>query len=210
MRGIIVSSGNLDIKILNNIKLDSDMIICADGGTRHLYNANITPDIIVGDFDSLDHKILDYYEEKKVPIYKFPTDKDKTDTEIAIDFALEKGIDEIILLGATGCRLDHTMGNIMILYRLLKENIKAKIIDSNNEICVVDDTLELEKENYTYASIMPMFGDIKEVTLKGFKYETDKIEFKLGTSLGVSNEIEDRKGKINVNGGTCLVIKSRD
>lgn len=210
LRGIIISSGDLDIEILKKVKLISDIIICADGGTNHLYKAGILPDMIVGDLDSIDQQVLDYYKNKQISIYKFPKDKDKTDTEIAIDYALDKGVSEIIFLGVTGSRLDHTIGNIMLLYRLLKQNIKAKIIDAHNEIYVIDDKLELEKEESTYVSIIPMFGDIKEVTLKGFKYETDKMEFKSEHTLGISNEIEKEKGQININGGTCLVVKSRD
>ena len=198
------------MEVLKKIKEKSDILICADGGAKHLYKAGLMPNVIVGDLDSIDKETLEYYNKLKVQFYKFPSEKDKTDTEIAIDYAIEKNVSEIILLGVTGTRLDHTIGNIMLLFRLLNQNIKARIVDEHNEIYITDGDLKLEKEDGVFVSIIPIYKDAKEVTLKGFKYETNKLEFKLGTTIGISNEIISEYGNINIKDGTCLVIKSRD
>ena len=102
-------------------RLAKDIIICADGGANHIYKTGVKPDMIVGDLDSIDDETLLYYQEQNVLFHKFSSKKDLTDTELAINFALEEGANELVLFGSTGSRLDHTLGNIMLLYKLLKQ-----------------------------------------------------------------------------------------
>ncbi|KNF08749.1 thiamine diphosphokinase [Gottschalkia purinilytica] len=211
MKILIVSNGNLEDICISDILEKHDLLICADGGARHLYKQNILPDIIVGDLDSIGDKVLNYYKKKEVVFHKFPSEKDKTDTELAIDYAIEKGATEISLLGVTGTRLDHTLANIMLLYDLLNKNIKARIIDSHNEIFMIKNNLEIQNDNkYKFVSVIPIINDAKKVNIKGFKYETKDIDFKIGTTLGISNEIKEEKGYIDMEDGICLIIKSRD
>ncbi len=210
LRVLIVSNGNLNIEVLKKYKLASDIIICADGGANHLYKSDIIPDIIVGDLDSIDEDALTYYKSKSVEFHKYPSKKDYTDTELAIEFAIKKDSKEIILFGSTGTRLDHTLANIMLLLKLLKRNIKASIVDESNEIYIIDKHFEIEKEEETFLSFVPIFGECLGVTMKGFKYPTYKRDFKLGSTMGISNEIEDEEGHIDMESGTALVIKSRD
>ena len=210
MRVIIVSNGSFNINVLEKIRLDTDFLICADGGANHLYKSNVLPDMIVGDLDSLIEEALDYYKKADVSFHKFPSRKDNTDTELAVDFAIDTGATEIVLLGSTGTRLDHTLANIMILLKLLKMNIKAKIIDEHNEIYIMDSEIEIEKEEDTFVSFLPIFKSCTGVTMEGFKYPTDNLDFDLGSTMGVSNEVESEKGIIKLKSGISLVIKSRD
>lgn len=188
----------------------SDIVICADGGANNLYQTDIVPDMIVGDLDSLDYDTLMYFRELEVLFYKFPSEKDKTDTELATEFAIKKGVKEIILLGVTGTRLDHTLANILLLYKLLQENIKAKIIDGSNEIFIVDKVITIEKEENTFVSFIPLFEKVKGVTMSGFKYLTQNIDFDRGSTMGISNQVKDKAGHIDIKDGIALVIKSRD
>ena len=149
MRAIIISNGNFNIKTLEKIRNSSDMIICADGGANYLYESDILPDMIVGDLDSVREDALLYYKKSDVLFHQFPSKKDNTDTELAVDFAVDAGACEIVLLGSTGSRLDHTLANIMLLLKLFKKGIKAKVIDENNEIYIVDSIIKLEKEKDT-------------------------------------------------------------
>lgn len=210
MRVIVISNGSLNIKTLEKIRVVSDFIICADGGANHLYKSGILPDMIVGDLDSLTEDALEYYKQADVSFHKFPSRKDNTDTELAVDFAIDRGAAEIILLGSTGTRLDHTLANIMILLKLLKIGIKAKVVDEHNEVYIVDSEIEIEKEKNTFISFIPIFKECIGVTMKGFKYSTDDLNFVLGSTMGVSNEVENEKGIIEIRDGISLVIKSRD
>lgn len=210
MRAIIISNGSFNIKTLEKIRNLSDVIICADGGANHLYKSDVLPDMIVGDLDSLDLDALSYYKESDVLFHRFPSKKDYTDTELAVNFALDAGASEMVLLGSTGTRLDHTLANIMLLQKLIKKNIKASIVDEHNEIYVVDSTIEVEKEKGTFVSLIPLFKECKGVTMTGFKYPTDDLNFEVGSTMGISNEVESEKGIIEIRDGVSLVIKSRD
>lgn len=210
MRAIIISGGNFSIDILEKIKNDKDIIVCADGGARHLYKSNIVPNIIVGDLDSLDERYIDYYEKLNVEFYKYSSEKDYTDTELAVEYAIKEGRTDIVLLGSTGTRIDHTLANIMLLYKLLNRDIKAKLIDKHNEIFIVNNTINIEREVGTYVSLLPIFSDCKGVNMNGFKYLTDNLDFELGSTMGISNEVVSENGTIDIKSGVSLVIKSRD
>ena len=100
-----------------------DIIICCDGGMKHTRALRLTPDYILGDFDSCQKEDLEYYQKKGVPIKTFPTKKDETDMELGLDFAIELGAKDIILFGGIGSRFDHTLSNAHLLLRLVKKGV---------------------------------------------------------------------------------------
>jgi len=208
MKVLIIANGDLKDIDVTEYYYSADKIICADGGARHLYNEGLMPDIIIGDLDSIDGKTLDEYQKQGVDFIKHPINKSKSDTDLALDYAIENGADEIVLLGATGSRLDHSLANILILYRLASLNINARIIDKHNEVFITKDTLKIDNKQDHFVSVIPLIDS--KVTLKGFKYDTSSVEFKLGSTLGISNEVEDNEALIKVESGICLVIRSRD
>ena len=104
-------------EIIENENYDS--IICADGGANHLYKMGINPDYIIGDLDSANLDIINYYKEKKVAFEKFPSKKDETDSEICIFLAEKLKATSIDFIGALGGRIDHTIANINLLYYVL-------------------------------------------------------------------------------------------
>lgn len=210
LRSIIISNGSFNINTLKKVKKSTDIIICADGGANHIYGSDILPDMIVGDLDSLTPDALEYYKKSNILFHKFSSKKDNTDTELAINFAVDEGVRELILLGSTGTRLDHTLANIMLLEKLFKRNINARIIDEHNEIYVIDSSIEVRNEKDTFVSFIPLFEECRGVTMKGFKYPTDNLNFELGSTMGISNEVESDKGIIEISSGIALVIKSRD
>ena len=137
---VIVSGGELEESfVLSELEtLDSQFIIGVDKGMEFLYHHKILPSYIVGDFDSVDQKIGDYYRnETKVPIREFNPVKDASDTEHAIRLAMMLGCEEILLLGATGGRIDHLWANVQSLYIPFRSGIDAKIIDSQNLILLI-------------------------------------------------------------------------
>lgn len=211
MKILIIASGSaVNYKTIKELFEEADYIICADGGATHLSKVNLIPDVIIGDLDSIEQEVLSLYGGKEVEFKTFPAKKDKTDFELSIDYALELGASELIITSATGTRLDHTIANIMLLYPLLMKGVKAKIIDNNNEIYMVNDSMQLKKEEYTYVSIIPLFDNVLGVTTKGFEYETEGIDFKLASTLGISNSLVAEEGSIKIDKGVCLVIKSKD
>jgi len=211
MKAVIISNGDLEDKnTLKSVAKEADYIICADGGLRHLRELKIKPHIVLGDLDSIDKDLMLRYEDLGVKFAKYPIKKDKTDTELAIDHALELGADEITLMGVIGTRIDHSLANIMLLYKLLTLGVKGRILNEHNEVLITDQELIIKKEVNTYISIIPIMGNPAYVTLKGFEYEIDDVEFFPSTTLGVSNRIIEKEGLVKVRNGSCLVIKSKD
>ncbi|WP_105618102.1 thiamine diphosphokinase [Vallitalea okinawensis] len=191
------------------IKL-ADYIICADGGLRHMKEWRRNPDLIMGDFDSCDHELLSEYEAKKITVLRYPTDKDYTDTELALNEAIKRGAKDIIILGGTGTRLDHTLGNIHSLVQAMNQNITAQIIDDHNHIQIIQGDRVIEKQYGQYLSLIPLTSEVKGLTTTGLKYELKDYTLTYGRALGVSNEIVGDEVTISTKGGILVIIQSRD
>jgi thiamine pyrophosphokinase len=211
MKALIISNGNItDISKLKEIGKESDFILCADGGTNHCLRAALIPNMIIGDLDSISQEALEIVCKNNVPIKKFPAKKDSTDTELSIDYLIDKKFKDITLVGAMGSRMDHTIANILLLNKLNDKGIKGRIIDEKNTIYLVDKELILTRSNDYFISIIPITDSGIRITLKGFEYElcNERIEF--ASSYGVSNGIIGEKAYIIVHEGKCLVFVSKD
>lgn len=209
MKAIIIASGNsVKIEIFNELYVKNDFIICADGGLNYLDNLKIIPNLIVGDFDSVDKDLLVKY--KNIETIKFLPEKDFTDTEIAIEEAINYGFKEIVIFGATGTRLDHTMANMMLIERYIKNDIDIKIVDDNNYIQVLNKNITLNKKEGYYLSIVPITDYIEGITLKGLKYPLNNVKVQRGSTLCVSNEVIDSRAEIQITKGIGLLFLSKD
>ncbi len=210
MTALIIGNGQeTDKSIIESIQYD--YVICADGGLEKAKKYGLIPDTILGDFDSVNLSILKEYENK-VPVEQFPSEKDYTDMELAVEFAISKGYKNIVLVGAAGTRLDHTMGNIMLMERYYKEGINITIIDNNNELQIISDNWDLTinyKEGY-YISIIPLTDSIEGLNLEGFKYNLNNVNVQRGSTLCISNQISDSKGRITLKKGNAIVFISKD
>lgn len=208
----VISNGTiLDYnRIKGIIKKEYDYIICADGGSRHAYEMAIIPDLIVGDLDSISEEIIDYYKSQNVDIKTFPSEKDQTDTQLAIDMAIEKYPMRIGLFGCTGNRLDHTLSNINHLFYIKEKNTKGILIDDHNEIILADTINTIEGKEGDTVSLVSISDKTEDITLQGFKYPLFKAVVLRGDSIGISNELKCEKGIIQKGKGELLVIKSRD
>ena len=215
MRTLIVTGGNINkdflIQIIKTIKFET--IIAVDDGLKILNELNIKPNHIVGDFDTVNKKILDLYKKDTlIKIHRFNPIKDNTDTDIAIRLAVELESDEIIIVGGIGSRIDHVLGNIQVLKYALDNKVKCKIIDENNEIQLINKTTILNKNeiNKTYVSLIPLTEKVENINLKGFKYELENGELTIGSSLGISNEILKEQAIIEFDNGILVMIFSKD
>jgi thiamine pyrophosphokinase len=210
MRAAIICNGNIENYEFSKEKLRQvDYIICADGGTRHAYHMNIIPNIIIGDMDSSKDEYVEYYSSKEVPFIKYSSDKDKTDTHICLEYAMEK-CDEILLLGATGTRLDHTLGNVSILKLAADKGKTACIIDENNEVYVVKDGIRLEGNKGDIVSLLPLSSKVEGINLEGVLYPLQNAVMEIGNPYGVSNKFEETVVVLTIATGYMIVIKSKD
>lgn len=213
-RILIITGGRIEEEFLIEwLRTNSySMIIAADNGLTTADRLNIPLDFIVGDFDSVPSNILEKYQNKSTPIETFPTEKDKTDTQIAIELALMHNPTELDIIGATGSRLDHVLANIHLLLLPMQVGVKASILDTNNRIYLMQEsfTVEREKQYGSYVSLLPFTEQVSGLTLKGFKYPLNHIVMPAGSSLGISNEIKEEEAKVEFSKGILLVIEARD
>lgn len=215
MNYLIISGGKIDSEFACEIIKNGgfEVIIAADSGMNFLYKNKINPDIILGDFDSVNDEALDYFKSQPhIEIVALIPEKDDTDTEHAVRFAIERGADDITILGGTGSRLDHMLGNISALGIGLENGVKIQLVDRNNRVRLLDSSFSLKKDTQfgDYVSLIPFMGPVRGLTLKGMKYELDNYELGGFNSLGVSNEIVDDCADIIFSEGYLLVIESRD
>ena len=210
MKTVIICSGEIyNYDFCHDIIKSADKIICADGGTRHAINMKLTPDLIIGDMDSSEAQYLDYFKKKGIEIIRFPKVKDKTDTHICIEFALEFSR-EVILLGATGSRIDHTIANISLLKLGIENNISLSIIDNKNHIRMIKDSIILSGKKDDIFSLIPFAEKVEGLCTKGAHYELQNASMELGETYGVSNYFENNSVEISIKKGYLLVIKSED
>lgn len=212
MKAVIIAGGQMPSSdIVKEEVKDAEYIICADRGAEVAYKYGIEPNDIIGDFDSIDKSILQSFKDRNVSIIKFPVEKDDTDTSIAVEEVLKKKVNEVVLLGATGTRMDHVLGNVGLLVKFLKHNVKCYIRDNNNIILLTDKNITLKYRGYKYFSLLSYGETVKELTIQGGKYPLNNYELKLGDPLAVSNEfLLDKNVNIKFKNGLLLIVESRD
>lgn len=214
VKTLIVSGGNVEEECFNQIYQSNkfDYIIASDKGLEILDKYNITPNYIIGDFDSIDKNILSkYINNKEIVIRKLNPEKNYTDTHMAIKLAIELNSTDVTILGAIGTRIDHTIANVHILKEPLEKGICCRIIDNRNEIQLINKKTVLEMDKgYKYISLIPLTTKVEEITLRGFKYPLSNATLEVGHSIGVSNEQCDKIAEIDLKSGILIMIKSKD
>ncbi|MEA2059817.1 MAG: thiamine diphosphokinase [Thermodesulfobacteriota bacterium] len=211
MRYIIIGSGSIENDdLLTQVLARADRIVCADGGTGYLAEKEIIPDMVIGDFDSIKDNALAFIQKNRIPVLKYPVKKDASDTELAVLWAMENRASEIIMMGTTGTRLDHTLANLFLMKKIALRGIRCRTIDDHNEIFPVLDTLTLKGKPGELLSIIPAGEKVEGVTLTGVEYPLENAEISMGSSLGISNCFIRETAVIKIKKGFLLVTKSRD
>ncbi len=214
-RTVIVSGGMLEEEFVLPIlkSEDTEFIIGVDKGLVFLHDHDIKPDYIVGDFDSVPRKLVNYYrEEVDVPIREFNPVKDASDTEIALRLCLDLRRKEIWILGGTGNRIDHLWANVQCLQIALASGADARILDSHNRIRLLDKSIILKREDAfgPYFSLFPLELPVDDFSITGAKYPLKKHFLKPSDSLCVSNEFQEDEVEISFQYGKVILMETRD
>lgn len=209
MKVLIVAAGQKPSKELF-IKYYSmcDKKIAVDKGAEVFLDYGFSFDYLVGDLDSLSYN----YKNKINDIEKFiyPSEKDYTDSEVAIKLVRDLKSEEVIMLGMTGNRLDHTLGNIGLLNRCLKDEIKSFIIDDLSIISLKDRPFILKGDKGQIVSFYAFGNLVEGLTIKNAKYELEDYDLDGFESLCNSNEFLDRDINVFFKSGKLLVIYSKE
>ncbi|MDP4011687.1 MAG: thiamine diphosphokinase [Candidatus Roizmanbacteria bacterium] len=209
-KALIVLNGRSIAKNKISKIIDNNTAIYAvDGGANHLFELGIEPNILIGDMDSIDAKILDRAVQKGVEIIKHSPEKDQTDSELAVEHAIENGAKEIIIAGFDGDRFDHMLANIHYFSKLVSELI-IKIIQNKTDIYFVDRSLTFNGAIGEEVSIIPMKQDAIGVRTEGLKYKLHEETLLFASTRGVSNVIVSNKVTICVKEGVLCVIHNQE
>lgn len=207
---VIFANADIDDYSFCSQYINDAVIISCDGGMRHTMWLGLTPDYIVGDFDSVSPDILDYYKNQNIELKQVPCRKDETDMELGISHAIELGADDITLIGGIGSRLDHTLANIFQLIRIEKHGIRGRIVNEKNIITLCTSKAEIYGKKGDLVSFVPISPEVKGVTTKGLEYPLDNAVLYIDSPRGISNVLEGEYAEYTINSGLALIIRARD
>ena len=177
-------------------------IYCADGGALHLEKLEIFPLEIWGDLDSISEEILKKYSINNVIIKRFPKDKDFTDGELVLQHLMDKGYDEIRIIGGLGGRIDHALTNLNLIFKF-KNTI---FLTEKEKIFSIEREKKIEGAKGKTISFVPFSEKVENLTLKGFKYPLNKYTLHQGDSICMSNIAVKERCEVSFSAGKLMGI----
>lgn len=204
-RCVIVGGADINnYEYIRSCLRKDDFTVFCDSGLKHMEALQVTPGLIVGDFDSHENPHLD------VETVVLPCEKDDTDTVYAVKEAVKRGYEAFLLIGVIGARLDHTLGNVSILLYLDSLGMSGTIIDDYSEMEIVSSGPVSIDDSFAYFSLLNISGTAKGVTVENAKYPLQNAQITCEYQYGVSNEVlPGCTAKVSVRDGKLLLIKVR-
>ena len=210
MRAVIFANGDAsDPDIVRHWVAQADLIIAADGGTRHALSAGVLPQVVIGDLDSLADADREQLDRSGVQPIVYPTHKDYTDLELAVRYARGQQATEIIIFGALGGRWDQSLANVMLLAAPELAQVPVRLVDHALSIQVIRDRAEIAGRVGDTLSLIALSGDAHGVTIEGCEYPLHEAALPLGATLGISNVFAQPAAKITVRQGLILALHTR-
>lgn len=218
MTTVIIGGGSFDkdflSKLLSTFEEKDLKIIACDRGVLSSLELGVRPDFCIGDFDSVSAETLDKLKEMNLAVKVLNPIKDDTDSEAALTYALGNTTGDIYFVCGTGTRLDHVLGNIALVGKALRCGRKMYLVDSTNRISMIGGkaslTINREKQHGKYISVIPYMGDVKGLTMTGFKYPLKDATISGFTTLTISNEIVEEYGIIEIEEGYLIIMETLD
>lgn len=185
---------------------EDDFLVAVDGGLRHLLRLGLTPHLLIGDLDSVSSNDLDSCLQWGVEILRFPPEKDQTDLELAVLEVLRRGFTEIVITCAIGGRLDHTLGNLVLLALPELKDARARISHGETNIYLVNELIELPTNPGDLISLLPWGETVQGVTTTGLQYSLTDAELYPWKSRGLSNVATSDLVSVTVDSGHLLLF----
>jgi thiamine pyrophosphokinase len=206
---IVVLGGDItEPKFYRQLITEHDFLIAADGGSENVRKLGLVPNAAIGDFDSTSRDTMDWLLRHQVDLRSYPTNKNQTDGELALAAAIDAGADLITLTASWGGRLDHTISNLFLLRLAVKHGVPCKISEANGEIFILENEVEIEGSPGDMVSFIPLEA-CRGLKLSGFEYPASHIDIGTGSTRGLSNLLIKGLGKIKIDLGQALIIRSR-
>jgi thiamine pyrophosphokinase len=209
-RVVIFANGHLpNSETIRKILLEDDFLIGADAGARLIMSLGLMPDFVIGDLDSLTADDLYELGSADVRVDQYPEDKDETDLELAIQYALRLQPSSIIIIAALGGRMDQTLGNISLLTDSLISNVDTRLDDGLEELFFCRDRAQVKGRSGDIVSLIPWNGDVSGIITSGLKWTLWSETLFSYKTRGISNEMIDDTATIQIKSGLLLIVHRR-
>ena len=185
----------------NLIEKQKGDIYCADGGANIAYQLNLIPKEIYGDLDSIKDEVKDFYAKKNVKFIKFNVEKDYTDSELVLN-EIEKKYDKIYAIAALGGSIDHELTNINLLNRYTN----LIFVSQKEKMFKIEKSYDFSNMKNKKVSFIIFSDKVKDLTLKGFKYDVENLDLTKGETRCVSNIIEKNEARLTLKNGALLCV----
>jgi thiamine pyrophosphokinase len=215
LRAVIFANGDLNDPqgALHHLHPE-DLLIAADGGLHHCRTLGLTPQVLIGDFDSISAHDLVSLEAKGTRLLRHPPAKDYTDLELALQYACDAGASEVLLFAALGGRWDQTIANLLLPASPGLEHISITIVDGTHEIRLLDARLqpvehEISAQPGDTLSLIPISNEASGVVTHGLKYPLKNESLLFGATRGVSNQVQETPARVRLGKGllACILIR---
>jgi thiamine pyrophosphokinase len=212
LRIIIFANGALNDppRLLAHIRPD-DLLIAADGGALHCLGLGLYPDVVIGDFDSLELENFPLMEASGTELIRYPARKDYTDLELALIHARKLGASQVIVLGALGNRWDQTLANLLLPASEEFSALDIRLVDGQQEIFLVrcGHKTEIQGTPGDTLSLIPLHGDALGITTEGLEYALHEGILKFGSTRGISNVLLGHTAWVSCSEGLLVGVLIR-
>jgi thiamine pyrophosphokinase len=218
-----IASGRFAVIVAAGSTLDEDVFyrrfisdgaysVAADAGLKVFHRLNILPDLFIGDGDSVGSAEWQWAQRHQVPAQKFPCDKDATDTQLALDFLLQRGDRDIYILGGIGSRLDHTLANLYLLTYAHERHARVTLYHPyhNVHLLTPEQPLTLHGDKGDLVSLLPVTDSITGVVAQGFRWNLTAATLYRGSTVGVSNYLVGEEASVSLATGLAFVMKVKE
>jgi thiamine pyrophosphokinase len=209
-RILIFANGHLpDLDAARALLRPNDFIIAADGGTRHALALGLIPNVIIGDLDSVTREEKQKLHTADTQIILFPRDKNETDLELAIQHAVDMKLDQVVIVGALGGRLDQTLGNLALLSDLRLLTFDLRLDDGVEETFFCRDQAEVHGRSGDIVSLIPWGAPVEGVRTEGLRWPLSDETLYPYKTRGISNELMGETATVQIRSGLLLIVHRR-
>ena len=210
MRAVVVAGSSLTAELETAELAAADLLVAVDGGAEALAKVGLVPALLVGDMDSVSTRTREALETQGVEVVLLPTAKDETDTEAALHLVVGRGADEVTIYGALGGpRLDHLVGNLLLLAAPWLAGIGVRMVDERHEAFLVQGDVVLGGECDDIVSLLPLTPEVKDVRTQGLLYPLVGESLFQSATRGVSNAMTGAEARVTHGDGILLLIHYR-
>ncbi len=210
MHVVVVAGSSLAVELSTALLTAADLLVAVDGGAEALARAGVIPNVLVGDMDSVSSRTRKALSEQGVEVLLLETAKDETDTEAALRLAVERGAGEVTVYGALGGpRLDHLMGNLLLLTSPCLDGVRVRMVDDLHEAFLVKGEAAFGGARGDFVSLLPLTPEVEGVWTEGLLYPLAGETLYQWTTRGVSNEMVGAEARVAHGSGVLLLIHYR-